>query len=96
MRFSTVVGQTRIIGASAAWDDEEAQRLRLELIYDTTQESGAVTRVHSELDLRYVFRDELLMALKRSGFAPREVYGSYDLDPYSDESTNLIVVAGAD
>ena len=95
MRFSKEAEGARITGLSAAWDDPRSQHLHLELMYDRVASSGELTRSHATLDLRYIFREELESMLVSCGFTPRHRYGSYDLDPYDEESESLLVVAEA-
>jgi SAM-dependent methyltransferase len=95
MRFTRSHEGGRVTCMSAAWDDEENQTIRLELIYDIADEHGAVTRSQTRLELRYAFGDELEATVREAGFQVRQIYGSYDLDPYDEESPNLIVVAQA-
>jgi SAM-dependent methyltransferase len=96
MRFTRGHDGQRITCMSAAWDDEELQTIELELLYDVADQSGAVTRTQVHLDLRYLFREQLGSMLAKAGFEVRHVYGSYDLDPYENDSANLIVVGVAD
>jgi SAM-dependent methyltransferase len=95
VRFTQPLDDGVVTGMSATWDDEEQQRLRVLLMYDTMHAAGSLTRTQATLDLRYVFREELLAYLGDAGFRPRHTYGSYDLDPYADDSQSLIVVAEA-
>ncbi len=94
-RFAAMRGDHQVRGFSTAWDDEAEQLLKLELIYDETDGGGTVRRSSTQLELRYVYRSELDLLLRLSHFAPRQVYGSYDLEAYSSESPNLIVVAAS-
>jgi SAM-dependent methyltransferase len=93
MRFSSVRDGHSVTCLSAAWDDEENQAMRLELIFDEIDSRGRLTRAQSRLNLRYVFRGELEAMLRDIGFQPRQTYGSYDLDPYTADGPNLIVVS---
>ena len=43
--------------------------------------------------LRYVSQAELLLLLELTGWVDFECYGSYDLDPVTDQSDRLIVTA---
>jgi hypothetical protein len=43
--------------------------------------------------MRYVHRAELELLLELAGFVEWQVYGSYELDPYDDQSDRLLVIA---
>ena len=42
---------------------------------------------------RYIQRAELELMLELAGFKSWEIYGSYDLDPFTDHSDRLLVAA---
>jgi SAM-dependent methyltransferase len=70
-----------------------SQRIETELWYDTTSRDGSLQRVHSFFEMRYLHLAELELLLDLSGFAEWQVYGSYDLDPFTDHSDRIIVAA---
>lgn len=94
-RFRRYDGERTITGFSSAWDDEAEQTLDLSLWYDELRPDGPLRRTSGHLTLRYIYRPELELLLRLAGLTPRQVYGSYDLDPYGSDSPNLIVVATA-
>lgn len=95
LRFrGTCQGQPLVI-SSAAWDDEAQQTLTLALQYDTVRPDGLVSRVSSTLLLRYVYRAELDLMLRLTGFRPRQTFGSYDLETYQSASPSLLSLAEA-
>jgi SAM-dependent methyltransferase len=94
-RFSGRSGERLITCVSSAWDDPAEQLLALNLTYDEIEESGSIRRTVSTLRLRYLYRFELELLLEGCGFIQEQLYGSYDLDPYSAESANLISVSRA-
>jgi SAM-dependent methyltransferase len=69
------------------------QLIGTELWYDLTDPSGAVRRVRSEFPMRYVTPAELELLLELTGFVEWKLYGSYDLDPFEDDSERLIITA---
>ncbi|MCX2727337.1 class I SAM-dependent methyltransferase [Thermomicrobium sp. 4228-Ro] len=70
------------------------QTITTTLFYDRTDgKTGAVERRVATYTLRYVHRFELELLLETAGFDIEAVYGSYDLEPLSDESPSLLVVA---
>lgn len=95
-RLSRTVGATSLSGWSAVWDDEGEQMLNAHLWYDSTEESGIVSRTETTLLLRYLYRFELELLLRLSAFSVSEIHGSYDLEPYSAVSPRLIAIAFAE
>lgn len=92
-RFERQLEGHTITGFSAATDDEGEQRLTLPLWYDDIGPEGLVCRASTTLHLRYLYRSELELLARLSGFAPRQLYGSYDLEPYTAQSQNIILLA---
>lgn len=75
--------------------DQATQRILTEIWYDHVDPHGVVTRTATRLELRYVTSAELLLQLELSGFVKPQLYGSYDLDPYTETSPRMIVTAEA-
>jgi SAM-dependent methyltransferase len=69
------------------------QRIETELWYDITDAKSALRRVRTKFPLRYVTAAELELMLELSGFVEWQLYGSYDLDPFEDESGRILVTA---
>jgi SAM-dependent methyltransferase len=63
------------------------------LWYDRVSSNGTLRRQRSEFPLRYVHASELALMLELSGFTDPMFYGSYDLDPFENESDRLLVTA---
>jgi SAM-dependent methyltransferase len=61
--------------------------------YDSIDAEGVVRRVASSFQLRYLHAHELELMLELAGFAEWRIYGSYDLDPFTDDAERLIVLA---
>ena len=61
--------------------------------YDIVAEVGRLSRISSSFNLRYLYPAELLLMLELAGFVEPRVYGTYDLDAFSDSSPRLIVTA---
>lgn len=70
-----------------------AQLIETILWYDCTAPDGTLTRTRSTFDLRYVHASELALMLELCGFTEPMFYGSYDLDPYDNDSDRLFVTA---
>jgi SAM-dependent methyltransferase len=92
-RFRRKLDGKSISSYSSAWDNESEQILMLSLTYEEVPAHGPVRRSFAELELRYLYRFELELLLRLAGFSLRDCYGSYDLQPYSSLSPNLIAVA---
>jgi SAM-dependent methyltransferase len=69
------------------------QQIETQLWYDLTAPDGSVKRVATSYMMRYVHRAELELMLELAGFPEWQVYGSYELDPFTDLSERLIVAA---
>jgi SAM-dependent methyltransferase len=92
-RFRGPCSDSLLIIQSAAWDDQAAQLLHLELIYDCVSPTGSVARTPATLVLRYLYLAEFALMLQLAGFQMRDVFGSYDLLPFEVDSDNILVVA---
>lgn len=55
--------------------------------------SGGFQRIAITTNFRFIFRHEMVLLLKQGGFDVKEIYGSYELDPFESGSDQLIVVA---
>lgn len=75
--------------------DQAAQRISTDIWYDHIDPAGAVRRTATRLELRFVTAAELLLQLELSGFVEPQLYGTYDLDPYTETSPRMIVTAEA-
>jgi len=94
-RYRGTCEEGRLDVSSAAWDDRANQVLTLAISYDLTAEDGFVRRSIADLTLRYTFRSELELMLPAAGFRIDDIFGSYDLDDYSEDGPNLLVVGSA-
>ncbi len=75
--------------------DAANQRQMVEFIYDELQPDGRMTRRALPFVMRWLYRFELQHLLARAGLAVEAVYGDYDLEPYTSDSPQLIVIARA-
>jgi SAM-dependent methyltransferase len=73
--------------------DWAAQRQSVEFIYDEIAADGRVTRQVMPFVMRWLYRFEVQHLLAYVGMTMDAVYGDYDLEPYSSDSPQLIVVA---
>jgi len=70
------------------------QRITTTLFYDRIDPStGTVERRVATYTLRYVHRFELELLLERAGVAVEGIDGSDELDPLTDDSPSMLVVA---
>ena len=73
--------------------DSATQTIQTSIWYDTIVTDGSVHRTATDFPMRYIHHAELLLMLELTGWLPADTYGSYDLDPYTDDSERLIVTA---
>ncbi len=71
------------------------QTIHTELWYDVTEPGGALTRLNTGFDMRYLHASELELMLEAAGFPSWEIYGSYDLDPFDDHAERILIAAEA-
>lgn len=69
------------------------QMIEVSLWYDLTEASGQIRRIHSAFDQRYVHASELELMLELAGFANWEIFGGYELEPFDDDSPQIVVAA---
>ncbi len=62
-------------------------------LIDRPDPNGLVRRAVLQTSFRFIFRHEMQLLLKLGGFDLKEVYGSYDLEPFETGSDQLIGVA---
>jgi SAM-dependent methyltransferase len=73
--------------------DRVEQLQHITWIYDEISADGILRRTVAPLTLRYVFPAELDLLLELCGLARFERMGDYDGSPFSETSSNLIVLA---
>ena len=87
-----------LTGRTVQWywrhDIDLARQLRhLTYVLDEIDEEGLVRRVQIPFSLRFVYRYEMELLLRASGFYLEKLYGSYELEPFDSHSARLIVAA---
>lgn len=73
--------------------DTARQLQQVLFIYDEIFPDGQVRRTLAPFQARYLYRFEGELLLDKSGFTPEQVYGSYNLDAYENDSERMIFVA---
>jgi SAM-dependent methyltransferase len=69
------------------------QMRHLTYILDEIDAEGLVRRAQIPFSLRFIYRYELELLLRASGFTVDTIYGSYELEPFTSHSPKMIVVA---
>jgi SAM-dependent methyltransferase len=90
--FDPATGATVLKQTSRTLDDAR-QLQHVLFIYDEIFPDGQMRRTLAPFQARYLYRFEGELLLDKAGFTPEQVYGSYDLDPYSSDSERMIFVA---
>ncbi len=65
----------------------------LTYILDEVDSEGLVRRATIPVSLRFVYRFEMELLLKITGFTVEAIYGSYDREPFDSHSPRMIFVA---
>jgi SAM-dependent methyltransferase len=73
--------------------DLERQMRHLTYILDEIDAEGLVRRTQIPISLRFVYRYEMELLLRVSGFTLETMYGSYQLEPFHSNSPRMIFVA---
>jgi SAM-dependent methyltransferase len=73
--------------------DFAAQCQAVEFIYDELAEDGRVVRRVLPFVMRWLYQFEVQHLLARVGLRVEAMYGDYDLEPYTSDSSQLIVIA---
>lgn len=92
--FTTVLpGGARLDKWAVRAHDLSTQTIHTTLFYDTTGESGCVSRQVDRYTMRYIHHVELEHLLARAGWEIVSLYGDYDLQPFDSRSDRMIVLA---
>jgi SAM-dependent methyltransferase len=73
--------------------DRAAQVVHMTNYYDEMPPDGRVRRHFAPFSLRYLSAGELRLLLEQAGLAIDALYGTYELDPLTNDSPRLIAVA---
>jgi SAM-dependent methyltransferase len=67
--------------------------LELTHFYDQHRQGGPVNRTVATSYLTLFERGEVELLLEQAGFAVKDIYGNYDLSPFTRESPRMIVIS---
>ncbi|HEU5316306.1 MAG TPA: class I SAM-dependent methyltransferase [Chloroflexota bacterium] len=73
--------------------DRTAQVVTMTNYYDELHADGQVRRHLAPFTLRYLTAAELRLLLESAGLTVDALYGTYELDPFQDDSPRLLAVA---
>jgi len=73
--------------------DRASQVIDMTNYYDEMPPDGRVRRHMAPFSLRYLTVGELSLLVHQAGLAVEAVYGTYELDPFQNDSPRLIAVA---
>jgi SAM-dependent methyltransferase len=69
------------------------QEVDVSVFYDEVGPAGEVRRTLASFVLRYFYRNELRLLVERAGLVVEDFYGGYDLQPLTEDSDRLILIA---
>lgn len=73
--------------------DAAAQRLELLILVEEGRADGTWRRWAFPSRMRFVWPGELRLLLEGCGFTVEEMFGTYDLQPYREDSPQMLIVA---
>ena len=86
-------GNQTVLRFTAQEMDFKNQTMNCTNIYDFVNPSGTVKRKVVHYPLRYIFKDELVGLLDRTGYRIEAVYGSVNHEPFIATSSSIICIA---
>jgi len=69
------------------------QEVDVSILYDEVGPAGEVRRTLASFVLRFFYRNELRLLMEKAGLVVEGIYGGYNLDPLTEDSERLIVLA---
>jgi SAM-dependent methyltransferase len=76
--------------------DLAAQTQYITFIMEDMDPTGVVRRTLFPLRMRFVYRYEMELLLRMAGYGLEAVHGSYDLEPFDNNSERMIFIARVD
>lgn len=77
---------------SAVTVDVSSQLMHVTFLYDIN-ENNAIRRVETSFPMRWFWRYEIEHLLARAGFEIEQIYGDYELEEFTSESEQMLIVA---
>jgi SAM-dependent methyltransferase len=85
----------QVLQMASNWLDEMAQILHITWIFDATPAAGGtIRRTVAQGRYYYLFPHQMELLLTQAGFKLKAMMGSYDNDPFADDSERLLLLAG--
>ncbi|MGC8827229.1 MAG: class I SAM-dependent methyltransferase [Anaerolineae bacterium] len=85
--------RNRILKLVSYRSDASLQISDITIIYDEVDAAGRLQRTIVPMRMRWIYPYELRLMLEIAGFRLNQLYGSYDLEPFSAGSERMIAVA---
>jgi len=73
--------------------DRPAQKTTIHYFFDISRQDKPMRRVTAKFTLRYLFHREMMELLQRTGFDVLDVYGDYELSPFTKKSDLMVFLA---
>jgi SAM-dependent methyltransferase len=86
-------GDQTVIRSTAQEMNFKNQTMNCTNIYDFVSTTGAIKRKVVSYQLRYIFKEELVGLLERTGYRIEAVYGNFSHEPFSEKSPRIVCVA---
>jgi SAM-dependent methyltransferase len=86
-------GGTHLLHFQSPRVDRAAQMVTMTNYYDEMPPDGQVRRHMAPFTLRYVTAGELRLLVRQAGLEVEALYGTYELDPFENDSPRLLAVA---
>lgn len=90
-RIDAATGAASVLYVARTVDWGQQLQEDIYLAEQTTADN--TRRLAFTTNFRFIFRHEMALLLKQGGFEVKDIYGSYQLDPFESGSDQLIVVA---
>lgn len=75
------------------WSALQEQLIHVVFMYDVSDAQHRIQRFKATFAMRYFWRFELEHLLARCGFAIQDIYGGYELEPFDESSSQMVIVA---
>ncbi len=86
-------GKETVLRFNAQEMNFKNQTINATNLYDFVSSSGSVKRKVVNFQLRYIFKDELVRLLERTGFRVQTIYGGLNHESFNENSPRIVCVA---